>query len=218
MSIRWINPGRIEAGEMIIPAKLLTEASQAFAALHLVLGDLTFAADCLARADESGIPDNEDLPSKALIFSGVVGYARCFKSGVRSVKLDPGALISKGVLFDAHIHEYLIALRDKHIAHSVNDFEHCQAVAVMIGTPGLGWRDGSGVGVVIKQAIGISRALVRRALAHIDVLKQFVDSEISEKRYAVYSEFQEHLAKGGSWEMAPIVSPSDRANIADRRK
>ncbi len=218
LSITWIDPGRIEAGEMIAPAKLASEAAQVFAALHLVLGDLSFAVDCLAKADEAGIPDDKNLQSKALIFSGVVGYARCFKTGVRSVKLDPVALNNKGVSFDEHIHEYLISLRDKHVAHSVNDFEDCQAVAVMIGTPAAGWRDGSGVGVVIKQTVGISRALLRRAIAHIEVLKRFVESEISAQRLVVYSEFREYLAKGGKLEMAPIVKLSDRASVSQRRK
>ena len=95
------------------------------------MGDLAFAEECLRAADEVGIPDNSKLHSKALIFSGVVGYARCFKTGVRALTLDPGDLTARGAPFDYDSHRYVIALRDKHVAHSVNDFEQCDAIAVM---------------------------------------------------------------------------------------
>jgi hypothetical protein len=121
-SFTWINPGPIEAGESIVPVKLTSDAARTFAAMHLILGDLEFAEECLKAADDLGIPDNSNLHSKALIFSGVVVYARCFKSGVRGFTLVPSDLTAKGAPFDDNIHQYLIAMRDKHIAHSVNDF------------------------------------------------------------------------------------------------
>lgn len=218
LSFTWINPGPIEAGEHIVPAKLSSDTARTFAALHLIMGDLTFAIDCLKMADEAGIPDSSNLQSKALIFSGVVGYARCFKTGVRSITLDPKILIHRGAPFDENIHSYMIALRDKHIAHSVNDFEDCEAIAIMIGKPGSGWRDGSGVGVVMKQTIGMSRILLQQAIQHIEALKQFIEADLSVQRNAVYVEFQENLAKTGKWEMAPIVKFPDRAKISERRK
>jgi hypothetical protein len=112
----------------------------------------------------------------------------------------------------------LIALRDKHVAHSVNDFEKCDAIAVMIGKPGSVWRDGSGIGVVKKQTVGISRALVRKAIAHINTLRQFLESQLPAQRVALHAEFQAKLAKTGKWEMAPIMKLSDCSKVAERRK
>jgi hypothetical protein len=103
----WIDPGPIESGEHIVPAKLNGERARKFAALYLVIDDLAFALDCLVEADKLGIPDADNLHSKALIFSGVVGYNRCFKSGVREVRLEPKELEATGVTFDHEIHRYL---------------------------------------------------------------------------------------------------------------
>ena len=217
-SFTWINPGPIEAGESIVPARLSSAAARTFAALHLILEDLEFAEECLRAADNLGIPDGSNLNSKALIFSGVVVYARCFKSGVRALTLVPGDLTAKGAPFDYDIHQYLIALRDKHIAHSVNDFEQCDAIAVMIGKPGSFCRDGSGIGVVKKQTIGISRTLVHKAISHIRVLRQFLESELPAQREALHAEFQDNLAKTGKWEWAPVMNFSDRSKVAERRK
>jgi len=217
-SFTWINPVSIEAGEFIVPARLSSAAARKFAALHLILGDLEFAEECLKAADNLGIPDNSNLHSKALIFSGVVVYARCFKSGVRALTLVPGDLTAKGAPFDGNIHQCLIAMRDKHVSHSVNDFEQCDAVAVMIGKPGSVWRDGSGIGVTKKQTVGISWALVRKAISHINALRQFLESELPAQREALHAEFQANLAKTGKWEMAPITKLSDRSKVAERRK
>ncbi|WP_144427544.1 hypothetical protein [Nostoc piscinale] len=217
LSFKWINPTPIEAGELIAPARLSSEAARIFAALHLILKDLTFAEECWKAADDIGIPDNKNLHSKALIFSGVVGYARCFKSGVRALKLTPTYLYNKGVPFDNEIHDYLIALRDKHVAHSVNDFEQCEAVAIVIGKPDTGWRDGSGIGVVKQRSVGISRTLVQRAISHINSLCQFLETELSAQRVAIYAEFKANFEKTGKWEMTPIIKLSDRSKITERR-
>src|SRR5687767_9140301 len=102
-SFTWIDPSPIEAGEFIAPARLSSESARVFAALHLILGDLAFAEECLKAADAIGIPDDTSLHSKALIFSGVVGYARCFKSGVRALTLTPADLHSKNAPFNDEI-------------------------------------------------------------------------------------------------------------------
>jgi hypothetical protein len=217
ISFTWINPEPIEAGELMVPAKLSSPEAQLFAALHLVLRDLVFAADCLKQANELGIPNDRHLESKALIFSGVIGYARCFKTGVRPMLLDLADVARKGILVDLEIHKYLLSLRDKHIAHSVNDFEDCQAIAIVVGRPETGWRDGSAIGIAIKQTIGISSELLHRAIKHIESLKEFVEVQIGTRRLLVYSEFQKAFAKDGKWEATPMVKMSDRSRVARRR-
>lgn len=217
-SFTWINPGPIEAGEAMAPAKLTSQAARIFAALHLILGDLAFAEECLKAANEIGIPDDKNLHSKALTFSGVVGYARCFKSGVRSLTLSPDDLHGRGAPFDDEIHAYLIALRDKHVAHSVNDFEQCESVAIVIGRPGVKWRDGSAIGIVKKQSIGISKVIVQRAVYHINALRSFLEAELPAQRVALHADFLTSFQETGKWEMAPIMKLSDRSKVAERRR
>ena len=88
----------------------------------------------------------------------------------------------------------------------------------MIGKPGSGWRDGSGIGITKTQIVGISRTLVLKAISHINALRQFLESELPAQREALHAEFQVNLAKTGKWEMAPITKLSDRNKVAERRK
>ncbi len=217
LTFTWIDPAPIGAGEQIVPAALSSADAHSFAALHLIAGDLQFALDCFKLANTFGTPDDRNLQSKALIFSGVVAYARCFKSGVRQ-SLSASNIGANTGTFDFEIHNYLVTLRDKHVAHSVNDFEDCQPVAIVVGRPESGWRDGSGVGVVIKQTVGISADLLRRAIVHIDNLHQWVTRDLETKRIAIYQTFRDDFKNTGRWEMAPLVKLSDRAKISRRRK
>ncbi len=121
-TFRLIDPRRVEAGEIIAPAILRGNLAREFADLHMVANDLSFALECLKEANKIGLPDSDNLLSKALIFSAVVAYARPFKTGVRELKMD--ITYYSGIpTFKADVHEYLIAMRDKHVAHSVNEFE-----------------------------------------------------------------------------------------------
>jgi hypothetical protein len=133
-------------------------------------------------------------------------------SGVRAIKLTPETFSSEDVTFNAEIHEYLISLRNKHISHSVNEFESCEA-----GTPGLGWRDGGAIGVAETQSIGLSRAMVRHAIAHITGAVNFLSTTIEKQRAELYNEFKTQFAKDGKWEMAPLARVPDRSNISKRR-
>ncbi len=172
----------------------------------------------IEAADSIGIPNDHDLQSKSLIFAGVVAYSRSFKTGVRAMTLKKDDLIREGAPFDEEIHDYLISLRDKHIAHSVNDMEDCKAIAVVIGSHGGQWRDGSAIGVVMKQSIGISRVLIQRALVHISALQTFLESGMMEKRQRLHEEFLLEFKEGKKLELTPIVKFSDRSKIGDRRK
>lgn len=61
----------------------------------------------------------------SLSISAFISYGRCFKGGVRrETELQLGAGITDA---DRPSHEELIAIRDKFVAHSVNDLEHHRA-------------------------------------------------------------------------------------------
>jgi hypothetical protein len=58
---------------------------------------------------------------EALSGAAVVRYGRCFKSGVRDRLPELALDAAPEVLKDTH--EFVLDLRDKHVAHSVNPFE-----------------------------------------------------------------------------------------------
>jgi hypothetical protein len=152
---RFLDLTPIEAGEHIVPAKLDGELAAAFADLHMIANDLSFAIDCFREADKIGMPDASNLHSKALIFSAVTAYSRPFKTGVRQLKMD-ASYFETATNFDLELHNNLISIRDKHIAHSVNEFERSASVGVMVGHPSAKWRP-AGVGVTKLNAIGVPR-------------------------------------------------------------
>lgn len=217
-SMKWINPGQIEAGEVLAPALLTSPGARRFAALHLILMDLRFASETFEAAEKLGLPNARDVHSRALIFAGVVAYSRCFKSGVRAVQLKPDEVVAAGGSFDRQTHEYLIDLRDKHVAHSVNEFESCEAVAVMVGSSTTGWRDGSGVGVIVQGSTGLNMVLLRAASAHTAAVLSFIEAEIETLRPSLHAEFAEHLRSGGTWEMPPLLTLVDHSNVGKRRQ
>jgi hypothetical protein len=99
------------------------------------LMDLRFVEDALSallnswpQADQVG-PDTTE--ARALWVASIVWYARSFKGGVRgsgvAAKLIP-ALSDES----RATHAYALALRDKHMAHSVNVFEQVR-VGVRLG-------------------------------------------------------------------------------------
>ena len=78
-TFRLIDPPA-EAGETgHAPAILRGDLAREFADLHMVANDLSFALECLKEANKIGLPDSDNLLSKALIFSAVIAYARPFE-------------------------------------------------------------------------------------------------------------------------------------------
>ena len=67
----------------------------------------------------------------ALSTACVIRYCRCFEMGVRA-KLARECVVTLAPRF-ADFHDYLFALRQKHLAHPVNDFEMNQAAVELTG-------------------------------------------------------------------------------------
>jgi len=100
-----------------------------FGGLHGIRYDLDSTvrlAERLKQAYESGFPGGEIV--EGLSMAIVVRYSRAFVGGVRQSEQARQAL---SVLSEdqARIHESLINMRDKHIAHSVNAQEETHVVA-----------------------------------------------------------------------------------------
>jgi hypothetical protein len=214
-TFRLIGITSIEAGEMIAPAILEGNLASEFTDLHMIANDLSFALECLKEANKIGPPNSDNMLSKALIFSAVVAYARPFKTGVRGIKMDIN-YFSSIPEFKADVHNYLIAIRDKHVVHSVNEFEQSKATGVMIGRPQGEWRP-AGVGVTQAHHIGLSGRIVEDAIAQITDMLRSILADIDKRRPELFQEFHAKFAIEKKWELAPIVQFPDRENVAKRR-
>jgi hypothetical protein len=212
---RFVDTTTIEAGEIIAPARLSSDLGREYAEWHMIGADFSFALDCLKEADKLGIPDSENLHSKALIFSAVVAYARPFKTSVRALRMDAGHFSSLET-FSADRHDYLIAVRDRHVAHSVNDLERSDATGVMVGTPETKWRP-AGVGVVMINTIGLTKRTVEEAIAQVTDMVGVVSGHIDRIRPLLFQAFCAEYERERKWEMAPVAQFPDRARVQKRR-
>jgi len=93
----------------------------------------------IPRMQARKIPDISDsdydrVIDDSLIAAGLIAYARPFSRGVRvNIKLDLTVLATMGD--SPAIHQHLLDLRNKYIAHSANDFEQNITLAVLAKPP-----------------------------------------------------------------------------------
>lgn len=108
--------------------KLDTEMSKELAAYTGYFQDLTFACDAFKYLLDH-LEKEEQVLLKSLWSAALVSYARCFSHGKR-INLTPE--IYKNLQGEAlECHEYIIGMRNKHIAHSVNPFEEVMVGAIV---------------------------------------------------------------------------------------
>jgi hypothetical protein len=73
-----------------------------------------------------------DFLARALYTAALFAYTRCFGTGKRSYKLKED-IFTGDAEYLLEKHEYYTKIRDRHLAHSVNSFEHIAAVAAIKG-------------------------------------------------------------------------------------
>lgn len=208
----------VEAGSSIVPAKIDSHASREFVAIQLTRKDLSFALECFKEASRLGVPDSANIQSKALIFSAVVAYARPFKTSVREIKLDAPYFVNSCPGFDLELHNYIVAVRDKHVAHSVNDFEGCQVTGVMVGSPDRTKWQAVGIGFTEHSVTGFSLAIVETAIIQIEAMLVAITADLDRRRVALYEVFRAKFDQDGKWELAPMFNFPSREKAPDRRK
>jgi len=205
-TFQWVDTAQIDAGEFIVPIEINSNHADEFAALHLIKGDLEFSAQCLSEARKFGTPDSSKISAKAMIFAGLVSYARPFDMGARRFKLTPEMFDTIWDAKSKELHAYLCDLRNKHIAHSVNDCERCDTVGVIVTKPDNTRKpDISGVGVTILTSIGLTKEKLSAADVHIGTILNFVKERIDTLRPLIHDDMKARLASGSNWRPAPIV-------------
>lgn len=89
----------------------------------------------MALRPPMGRPE-DGLELEALQAAAMVRYGRCFRGGVRTAFVLDAAWINSLPAELRRAHSYFVALRDKYVAHSVNDWESNLAVAQLRRTKG----------------------------------------------------------------------------------
>jgi hypothetical protein len=143
------------------PAHRLLEGEEAtrWADLNGMLGDIDRSkAACrrILRLLNATPPDDELVDM--LWHYALLSYGRCFAVGVRGVPR--GEIIAKLDKSGQAAHEFYMQVRDKFVAHSVNELEQDQA-AVLLRDPRLGEAEFLGVAAVRLRAIPSGRPQVQ---------------------------------------------------------
>lgn len=95
-----------------------------------ILNDLNSTIDICDLFLQERLRNADLILLDSLTSAVVVRYARSFKSGVRSRV--PSGILDNLTTEQKNTHEWIIGLRDKYVAHSVNSFEENMVVAYLV--------------------------------------------------------------------------------------
>lgn len=213
---RFINLDQIPSGSKLAQGLFETASGRAVGEFRTVLSDMEFALECLEEADRLGLPDGQQLMSRALLNAAVVSYGRVFKGGVRSVRLRVDELSDPDQEHFSTTHEALLNLRDKHVAHSVNEYERAESGPLMVQTPDGMWSP-RGVGFIVQRYIGLNRQTVMNAIRLIRAWLSFLRARIGHLEAIEFAEFCQSFAVTGTFKMAPGYRVADRTKAGERR-
>jgi hypothetical protein len=109
----------------LTPVRISGPGTHRLADMHGVQQDLSWVIDVCGRIlrNHAGPSRHDTLEMEALEGAALIRYGRCYKGGARTAFLLDGSWISKLPPELQQAHRDLEALRDKHVAHSVNDWE-----------------------------------------------------------------------------------------------
>lgn len=153
------------------PVRISGPEANRLADMHGVQQDLEWLiklCDKILRYKASG-PRPDSIEMEALEGAALIRYGRCFKRGVRTAFILDAQWIAKLPPELQAAHRDFEALRDKHVAHSVNDWELNIPVAVLRQDAETGESQVSSVSVQSHRIIG-------QTPESIDQLKQLAES------------------------------------------
>jgi hypothetical protein len=221
MSFIWVKVGpTIPAGHLITPVHVpKSRHAEEFAALHLIINDLELALYCFEEALKKGLPDDTNKLVRALIAAGVLAYVKPFDQGLRRFKLSPQDFADRWSEDSKSIHAYLHDLRQKHVAHSINDCERSDAIGIVVLSPDgrLDKEGPSGVGATVMSSIGLTKAKLRQSIVHIHQLTASTKLRIEQLRILVHDDLRKQIHDGKDLKMIPMVRFPDRTKVAERR-
>lgn len=153
------------------PVRISCPETYRLADMHGVLQDLEWLIALCERIlkyrTRGPCPDSTEM--EALEGAALIRYGRCFKGGARTAFLLDAQWIARLPAELQAAHRDFEALRDKHIAHSVNDWELNMPVAVLRRDTETGESEISSVSVQSHRIIGLTQESIAQ-------LKQLAES------------------------------------------
>ena len=168
-------------------------------------------ADTLLKLGVEDISTSRE-PALALWIAALTSYGRAFKSGVRSEKPSVATLDDNEQAW----HGYLVDLRDKHVAHAVNDYEQTIVVAYLTRSA-FAKRDVSRVGHIHADLFPSEEEVV--ALSGLSAKLLLDLNKRIRKTRRVISQEVAALGIDGLYSLPDAVVPThDPAKVARRRR
>ncbi|MGH3787076.1 MAG: hypothetical protein ACRDRG_11110 [Pseudonocardiaceae bacterium] len=185
-------------GQLLEIRELDIAAAAEYADLISIRHDLEFVVNTCTRllAELAKVEsDRESIIIQTLWIAALVTYARCFGTGKRKLGLttdDVALLPLKGQVTEWH--KYLMDMRNKNIAHSVNPFETV-TVGALIGLSG----EVEGVGFLSLRYVSSDEGGVRQtrdlALALFKLTEGRAQQKESEVLEAAHALDHNHLSR-----------------------
>lgn len=204
----------IDAGSGYRAVVVNTDSSKDLRDLVSLRRDIELAktfGDSLLRLEINATNSSRE-PALALWIAALTSYGRAFKSGVRG---DRPSI----TMFDeneAEWHRYLVELRDKHVAHAVNDYEQTIVIAYLTDSA-FAKRDVTRVGHIHADLFSSEEEVIA-LIALCDRLIVDLNRRIRKMRKVISEEV---LALGieALYVLPDAVVPThDPAKVAQRRK
>lgn len=155
--------------EQAVVVELTLPSARLLADQVSLVQDLRFVAACCDRLSEEGLEAGE-VTAQALWSAALIGYARSFATGKRIARLTEADLLATGLEGEVvEFHRFVLGLRDKHVAHSVNPFEQVKVGAVLTndslpravqGVVMLSTRQVLGDDTAVRQLAGLAQAII----------------------------------------------------------
>jgi hypothetical protein len=196
---RYVNPELPEAKRL--------------ADLSGIASDLECCRDYCDRFTDT-FPSDRDLQCFAVFIA--IKYARCFNQGAR--KGTSRELLSILKEDDRQIHDIIYALRDKHIGHSVSDWEaHFPRVWL---TPEEEGRGIASVSIESQETLAPSPRLIGRLKEVVEKLLEWIKSEMRAEETKLFQVVTERFALDYlySLDVQPIKEPGYDSLLSGKRR
>jgi len=197
------------SGPREVPAALAGELGELYGVEQDLEAVRTYCERLLREFDDFASADWTLL--SALSEAAVIRYARCFTSGGR-VNLDPAILGPKA----REAHNWLWDLRNKHIAHSVNEFEHWSVIVHVVEPPDPPMVQHVSMGT--GRVGGLPPDMVESLLALCDIVLEHLKLRIERLRVSVEEAvLSRPMDEVYSWSLPAIFPPSRGLDVAQNR-
>jgi hypothetical protein len=190
------------------------EGAALFASLEGIKNDLFRVAQYCRYLHDHGVFKLDFLVWEAMSVAAVIAYARCFGPGVRAPL--PKDFFDQAPYYLLAAHEHFIALRSKHIAHSVNAYEE-NIPSAQVGSHFQSAAEIEHLHVTQSRVIGLATDEPEKLLELVAWANAKIELMVAEEKAKLLPLVQscdlEQLRQRGTWQ----PTRSDRSAVKVRR-